>query len=775
MSTYFATKLRYITEEMKLMNFDFSTIYDELTDLLTNEKSSHSYDKLQKMTVKFTITTPDFDILDKFYEEAKIKSHEFLPITDKVNDMVKNGINILVNTINYTIDKYIPFKHAISLSKSENIKSLIGERARRVDIVEFIFNTKNLSFKGCLAFLRWWKLDEFSFSKRILVEITGVNKGRPKTNTLLTSQVEKKALASINKFLSIEDMELAQELLSHPIYFTVLKKYMFPEGFETNAEITLDIAKEGLIPQKRRKVSVDGSKMKFHQLLTTTTPLDQYQKILKNNNIVGIYCSVKSTNDNLLYILIDIDVPSLLYSLFPAQEVWKLTLNIAKSIDKIGSQFGFPSFKISFSGAKGVHMVLRLKNPGVIIDSEQYVNIPELYNYTLLPGITAMKKEKISSLNNKFKFMKSLLQSLLLHTIYNGKIDIPKKIKYKLKISHPYQLFRLSPDAQNRLAILLDCSSMSRGVFRLFSPHPATKLVSIPLYSKKFLERYREYTNVRGDAQISNVIDKLNSDDLETFMCMPNVVTRNHIKELLRPDRLLPTFAVLLRFGTIYSITRSPQSFKFWHRFFEIRSFYGFIETEIFNYNRADFDNFYVYINNMALRLNIENRNYLMNLITQYLQEQKISFPLFRHKLETLYHIEFFFNLKSDIFFRDNIDNLLELFKNEMEFNNFLNQAKEIFDIAVSTISRHVILDGEAPLTKTQKKSMDTFYNEITSLVGASRIYLEDLKYDLEPDDKEEQLIRIIYFVSRLYFATLIFVREFHGLLERSQVIKKWR
>ena len=230
-----------------------------------------------------------------------------------------------------------------------------------------------------------------------------------------------------------------------------------------------------------------------------------------------------------------------------------------------------------------------------------------------------------------------------------------------------------------------------------------------------------------------------------------------------------------MRFGTIYSMMRSPQSFAFWYRFFEVRSFYGFIETKVFEYNRDDFENFYVFINNMALRLHIENRKYIMDLITKYLVEKKINFPLFKHELDTLYHIEFFFTIKSDIFFRDHEENLLQLFKNEMEFNNFLNQAKEIFNIAVYTVFRHIILDSKAELSKSQRKSMDTLYNEINLLINLAKRYLEDLEYDEYPGEREEQLKKIIFFVSRLYFASLIFVKTFHSLLEKSQVIKRWR
>lgn len=126
---------------------------------------------------------------------------------------------------------------------------------------------------------------------------------------------------------------------------------------------------------------------------------------------------------------------------------------------------------------------------------------------------------------------------------------------------------------------------------------------------------------------------------------------------------------------------RTSKSFAFWYRFYEVRSFYGFIESQVFGYDREDFDNFYVFINNMALRLHIENREYIMDIISKYLEEKKISFPLFKHELETLYHIEFLFSIKSDIFFRDNENTLLALLKNEREFYNFLRQAQEIFKI----------------------------------------------------------------------------------------------
>ena len=775
MSTYFSNKIKYLTDDIKLENFDLSSKLDELRSILQDEKSPFFWSKLQEVSVQFQITTPDYELLDKFYELGKIKSHEFVAIVDRVKETVKNAITIMVNTMDYTINQYLTFKHSITINRFEHFQKQRGPKSKRIDKIEIICNPERLTIQNCFAFLKWWSLEEFSFSEQVRIEVLGKCKGENNTKNVMNTNLEKKPLNAINEFISLDDFELTCKLLTSKHYFEIFKSYMFPEGFDSNAEITLDIAKEGKFPQKRRTVSIDGSKMKFHQLITKTTLHSEFQKIIKENRIAGLYCSVKSTNDDLLYLLIDIDVPSILYSMFPPQQVWELTLNIAKAISKTASRFGLPSFKINFSGAKGLHMLLSIESPEVLTDTEHYVNIPELYSYTLLPGINTLKKEKISSINDKFKFAKSLLQSLLLYTVYKNNIEIPEEIKYKLRISHPYQLFRLSPDSKNRLSILLDCSSMSRGVFRLFSPHPSSKLVSIPLSAEKLCERYLDYNNVREEAKLERVIAKFETDEVALFLHTPNKINRNQIQKLLRPDRLLPALAILLRFGTIYSIMRSPKSFSFWYRFFELRSYYGYIESVIFNYDRKDFNNFIANIENMTNRLKIENKDQVIALIKLYLMDKKISFPLFKHRLLTLYYIEFFFTLKSNIFLREYETQLLELFENEMEFGNFLNQAQQIFNIAVDTISSHIILNKETDLSRIQINCMGKLYSDAISLIKFAHIQLEDLTSNLEATNKEDQLIAAIFFVIRLYFTSLIFIREFHNVLKQPKVIKTWR
>ncbi|TKJ20556.1 MAG: hypothetical protein CEE43_12060 [Promethearchaeota archaeon Loki_b32] len=778
MSSYFPNKLRYIIGAMQLENFDFASVLNEIKALFQDKKSSFYWGKLGKLKVRFEIVTPDFDIIHHFYEKNEIKSHELVAIVEKLQDSVKNAITIMVNTLNYTTNQYIPFKYTVSTTRTEAFEKRRGINSRRIDTIELIFDTSRLTMKEVFAFVRWVSLDEYSFSKEITIEVSCKHKRNSRYITIININLEKKVISQLGPLLSTDDLEAVSKLLCHKYYFKLLKNHMFPDGFESQAEITLDIAKEEVFPQKRRTVSIDGSKMKFHQLLTESTPIETYQKIINENKIAGLYCSVKSANDNLLYLLIDIDVPLILYYMFPAQKVWELTLNLIKAISKIASAFGLPSFKISFSGAKGVHLLIGLENPEVITDIEKYVNIPEIQNISPLPGISTLKKEKISTLNDKFKFAKSLLQSLLLYTVYKGDIEIPSEIRYVLKISHPYQLFRLSPDSKNRLAILLDCSSMSRGVFRLCSPHPISKLVSIPISNMttgEICEKYLEFEKVKKDADIECVIERFENDDMKLFLQKPHTITRKHIQNLLTPDKLLPAFATLLRFGTIYSIMRTPQSFSFWYRFYEQKFFYRYVESLVEHYENSDFTNLKSYITDMAIRLDIDNKDRIINLIELYLFKKKISFPLFKYRLSILYYIEFFFSLKSEIFFIDNEENLIELFKDEMTFNNFLSQTQEIFNIATDTLFRHIILDHKTHLSKSQIDYINNFYRRAESLLDLARFYLNDLQVDTDSSCREEQLIKTIYFVSRLYVISIEFIREFYMLMGNPKVIKIWR
>jgi hypothetical protein len=182
----------------------------------------------------------------------------------------------------------------------------------------------------------------------------------------------------------------------------------------------------------------------------------------------------------------------------------------------------------------------------------------------------------------------------------------------------------------------------------------------------------------------------------------------------------------------MYAIERSVPSYGFWHRFYELKSFYHYVERCGFSFDSDD--NILIQkelddIKSMGDCLQIKQIDNIIPLLKLYFTRTSVSFPILKHLLSTLYYTEFFFDLKSNIFLRENQENLISLFSNEMQFSNFLQQTIHIFNIAAGTIIRIIL--------------------------GNSINYSEKLLYT-------------IYFVSNLYYTTRNFIREFHTIGEEE-------
>lgn len=754
-------------------NFDFTEIKKQLTTKLTEGKIP-LWNKITHLTLKLKIMSPDIEKIMEQYSLGTIKSHEFDATVQKITDMVKSSITLLTGKIAFTINYYSVLRNAIYIHHSEAFNQEDEKHSQRIDTIIMRFSASQLEIRDVKAFINLWSLEELCFAKQVSVEFSIQEKNSSNEKELLRVDLEKKDIIEFRNFLTPGD----SELLQHPQYQKILNTYMFPEGLHSKAEITLDLAQEDLLPKKRRTVSYNGEKGKFHEILTKHTPHEKFKEIIKENNIAGIYCSVRSTSNEILYLLIDIDVPSMFFTMFSRQVVWQMVLNFVNALQKVVNHFELPPFKVSFSGVKGVHILWAI-SPNAILDYEHHVNLPELSEGDM-PGLSVLKKEKISTINDAFKFTKSLLQSLLLYTVYRGNISIPKEIVKKLKVFYPYQLFRLSPDSKNILSILLDCSSQSKGVFRLFSPHPTSRAVSIPisdLTENKIIERYESYQNLIEDAKIENVLERFDKNDIGLFLQYPNYITRDNIRELLQPDNLYPAFEILLRFGVMYAIERSPPSYLFWQRFYELKSFYNYVERSAFAFQDVtteeieDFETEMEYINVMGTRLQIKQVESALAILRLYLTEFRISFPILKQILANLYYTEFFFELKSNIFLRKNKENLITLFSNEMQFSNFLNQTTHLFNIAADTIIK-IILGGNTQYSDHQLQTIEQFNNSSLSLLDLARSYLGDLRQDIECTDRQEKLLHTLYFVSNLYFATRDFLRDFYTIDEDTW---KWR
>jgi hypothetical protein len=449
--------------------------------------------------------------------------------------------------------------------------------------------------------------------------------------------------------------------------------------------------------------------------------------------------------------------------MFSPQIIWELTLNIAKEINRVAQSLGLPPFKMIYSGSRGIHLLYAM-DYDAISDIENHVNLPELSDNTLLPGLTSLKKEAISSLKDKFKFAKTLLQSLLLHTVYKGNIQIPYEVRKKLKITHPYQLFRLAVETKNCLSVLLDCSSVSKGVFRLFSPHPRSKRISIPisnLEENTFCKKYESYKTLIKDAKIGNVIELFEKNEAKLFFQRPHTITRDHIKNLLRPEVLYPSFAILLRFGTTYAMNRSPGSFSFWFRFYELKGFYNYVHNKVLNDGAFNDAKLRHEIEAMATKMDIEQKDKISDLLECYFRVPEFSVPLLLNCLNVLYYHEFFFRLKSNSFIQENKDNLVELFENKYEFGNFLRQTEHTFTIAVNLLIDIILSKDNANFSQEQETAIEIFENEASILLDLARHSLDETRDTTNPVDREDQLIESIHFVSILYSTSVKFLNHY--------------
>ena len=99
MSTYYKEKIKYITDDLMLENFDLYSALKEIKATLGDEDNQFCWKKLSEVKIKLQIITPDYYLLNQLYDQGEFKSHEFQAIADQVKDDVKSAISIMMTII----------------------------------------------------------------------------------------------------------------------------------------------------------------------------------------------------------------------------------------------------------------------------------------------------------------------------------------------------------------------------------------------------------------------------------------------------------------------------------------------------------------------------------------------------------------------------------------------------------------------------------------------------------------------------------------------------
>ena len=231
----------------------------------------------------------------------------------------------------------------------------------------------------------------------------------------------------------------------------------------------------------------------------------------------------------------------------------------------------------------------------------------------------------------------------------------------------------------------MDTSSNNASVFRVFSFHPSTKRISIPITdanSKKIKEEYRDYDTVIQACDASHVIEQFKQKKGEHYSQQPPKLTKQHFTYLLRPDTMLPLLATIFRFGDRWICDRSTRSFRFWFDYYELNTFYDYIKALILHISQEK-DNkgsIYVTISELIDRCNIHVKKYTKQVIDEYFFEMG-SYKSLEAKLDAYKNIEFYYRFQWNDLKPMNATKIQQVLKGEKSGKQFLYKFESLHSI----------------------------------------------------------------------------------------------
>ena len=452
--------------------------------------------------------------------------------------------------------------------------------------------------------------------------------------------------------------------------------------------------------------------------------------------MLGFYPSVRTTKANeIVTAMIDIDVSGFLRNSFSRSVVWNLIISLTEEIVKNLTDFlNLPIPMIAFSGSRGVHITYKLA-PECVNADFNYVDFSELY---LLPSQKSLAKNTKSLLHSKFTFIRSLMQAILLYTAQNiPRERIPKIIRDRLGIARIMDLFTLSVFSRNKIGVLLDTSSNNSSVYRVFSIHPGTGLVSIPILDPKTKEINKElktYSALKEASKPETVVNNLKAGKKELYSQFPPEITRQQIKYMLRPDKLLPYLSVIVRFSDRYATERSPWSMKFWLEMYQLNNFYDYLAAKMLSIERSDkkIGKSYQEIIGLVEESNFSTKYFVREALDDYFF-RNLSFKTLKARLDAYHDLNFHASFKFTevtVLTPERID---VIYENIRARTAFFRKFASYFNVATVVLTYYS--KDRSNLKIGVKKSLITLWSRIKGLsVELGNITL---------DDKEDRALRI--------------------------------
>ena len=763
-----ANDLEYILKKFECEGYAFQDIVYPIKENVNDEDIK----KIEYLKARFYLTYPDIKEINILRDKGIIKEILWTPVANKLIDSTKSALDTAISKIEYSVSQNLKYKRRIFISRESFTIQESNNNIRIEEIsMDFILKDNDISLKEVVAFLGLiFNKKELSYCSEINFSLLKKQKNQRNYQKVLSTSLDKKPLIEFKKFVTLANKEEIFSLYREPDYMKALFTFIFPyNDSDTVAEVTLDVMKENEPPIKIRRVNFEGLYDYFHNIIHRNMTIEQFSRLMTENLINGVYVSVRSTSEDVLYIIIDIDVQDYIKSVFDPQIIHSFLIDVITSIQKILEELGLPVANVNFSASRGFHFVLAIQK-GAIEDFEGKVNLTNFYLYSdfypQVPFYFKLKRKFGSLIRDKFKMVKTLAQAICLKLIYHSDLRVPKEFLKVLKIDSRYKLLTLSVDSLKAFSILLDTSSNGKGVIRIYGAHPATGLVSIPVYNTKkktLIEEAKNYLDLRAKATITSVISDFKKNQASLFFQKPNKISRKQFQQLLLPDKLIPYVCILLRFDTIEAAQLSESSFRFWHRFYQLQAFYNYMYNLLLNFNSRteNPDKLISELESLANDLAITDSGRILELLKQHLILKTLEFPLLIERLSSSFFTELFFKLLKKKLTKKNQEDLLILFSDEIEFSRFIKEVESHFYILANELSE-LVLKTDQSEDESKIEALSDFLEKLNFLFEIGKEELKKIKAAAKDKTLEEvkklRLITSLHFTIKIYFAVTEFL-----------------
>ena len=649
--------------------------------------------------------TIESSLIQRFCDEGKLKSFQKREICVKIKEAIKGALN---NELESSINRFSKIKNCSKIK----VKSDFSE----FRIAIKVHCLQKFSPKMLFAVVNHFNVDPFGYCDEVEVIVSVARTEGATLEPVFEEKLPKLPGVESKKFASLENKESVLDFFRCPEVKEILFSHFFPRGLDNDrmrTEITYDKLQGDIVAQKRRKVLLpSGEYENLHDAITPYISHEKFLQIIDINDVLGFYPSVRTAKtQEIVTAIIDIDVSGFLRTSFSPSIIWNLVISLTEEIVKNLTGFlRLPPPLVVFSGSRGVHITYRLAEDLVNSDFN-YVNYSELY---LLPSQKSLVKNKNSLMHNKFTFVRNLMQAILLYTAQNiPRERIPKTIRDRLGITRIMDLFTLSVFSRNKIGVLLDTSSNNSSVFRVFSIHPTTGLVSIPLLdpeTKRIRTELKTYSNLKKASKPETVIENLKAGKKELYYQFPPEINRDQIKYLLRPDTLLPTLSVIVRFSDRWATERSPWSMKFWLEMYRLNNFYDYLIAKLLSLERSDRKIGTSYQEIVALidKSKVKTKKFVREVIDDYFF-RNLSFRALKARLDAFHDLDFYASFKFAELTVLSPERFERLFSNFRERNAFFRKFRSFFNATLVLLGQYS-REGSIIAPKT-RRSLENLSN----------------------------------------------------------------